>query len=52
MNFAVLGAGIWGGAMWSKGATQWPLIIAAGGALVGALVLLVTYASDSSSKAS
>ena len=52
MNFAVLGAGIWGGAMWSKGATQWPLIIAAGGALIGALVLLVTYASDSSSKVS
>ena len=39
MNFAVLGAGIWGGAMWSKGDIQWPLIIAAVGALIGALAL-------------
>ena len=39
MNFAVLGAGIWGGAMWSKGDIQWPLIIAAIGALIGALAL-------------
>jgi MFS family permease len=52
MNFAILGAGIWGGAMWSKGATQWPLIIAACGALIGALVLILIYASASSSKAS
>ncbi len=52
MNFAVLGAGIWGGAMWSKGATQWPLIIAAVGALVGSLVLAITHASASSAKAS
>ena len=39
MNFAVLGAGIWGGAMWSKGDIQWPLIIAAIGAIIGAIVL-------------
>ena len=52
MNFAVLGAGIWGGALWSKGSTQWPLIIAAGGALIGALVLALNHASASSSKAS
>ena len=52
MNFAVLGAGIWGGAMWSKGATQWPLIVAACGALIGAVVLAVNYASSSSGKAS
>ena len=39
MNFAVLGAGIWGGALWSKGDIQWPLIIAAIGALIGAIVL-------------
>jgi MFS family permease len=39
MNFAVLGAGIWGGAMWSKGDIQWPLIIAAIGALIGGIVL-------------
>jgi len=52
MNFAVLGAGIWGGAMWSKGATQWPLIIAAAGALVGSLALAIAHASTPSSKAS
>ncbi len=39
MNFAILGAGIWGGAMWSKGDIQWPLIIAAIGGLIGAIVL-------------
>ena len=39
MNFAVLGAGIWGGAMWSKGDIQWPLIIAAVGAFIGAVTL-------------
>ena len=52
MNFAVLGAGIWGGAFWSKGATQWPLVVAAGGALIGALVLALNHASASSAKAS
>lgn len=43
MNFAVLGAGIWGGALWSKGEIQWPLIIAAIGALIGAIVLLTSH---------
>jgi len=43
MNFAVLAAGIWGGAMWSKGDIQWPLIIAAVGALIGALTLAVGH---------
>ena len=43
MNFAVLGAGIWGGAMWSKGDIQWPLIVAAIGALIGALILAVGH---------
>ena len=52
MNFAVLGAGIWGGALWSKGATQWPLIYAAVGALFGSLALAITHASASSAKAS
>ena len=46
MNFAVLGAGIWGGALWSKGATQWPLIIAAVGALIGSGVLAMTHSSS------
>lgn len=39
MNFAILGAGIWGGALWSKGDIQWPLVVAAVGALIGAIVL-------------
>lgn len=43
MNFAVLAAGIWGGAMWSKGDIQWPLIVAAGGALIGALTLATSH---------
>lgn len=43
MNFAILGAGIWGGALWSKGAVQWPLIIAAIGALLGALTLATSH---------
>jgi MFS family permease len=43
MNFAVLGAGIWGGALWSKGDIQWPLIIAAIGALIGAIVLAIGH---------
>ena len=46
MNFAVLGAGIWGGAFWSKGATQWPLIVAAVGALIGSGVLAMTHSSS------
>ena len=41
MNFAVLGAGIWGGAMWSAGSIQWSLVIAGVGSLIGSLVLLI-----------
>lgn len=37
MNFAVLGAGIWGGAFWSKGETQPVLVVAAFGAIAGAI---------------
>ena len=40
MNFAILGAGIWGGATWSSNGTQWPLVIAGVGALIGSLVLI------------
>lgn len=43
MNFAVLGAGLWGGALWSKGEIQWPLLIAAGGALIGSITLAVNH---------
>ena len=43
MNFAVLGAGIWGGALWSSGATQWPLVVAAIGAAIGSLVLATNH---------
>ncbi|MEY3753046.1 MAG: hypothetical protein RIR75_893 [Actinomycetota bacterium] len=43
MNFAILGAGIWGGALWSKGDIQWPLVIAAIGALTGAIILATIH---------
>ena len=43
MNFAVLGAGIWGGALWSSGDIQWPLIIAAVGALIGSITLATSH---------
>lgn len=39
MSFAILGAGIWGGAFWSKGSTQPVLVVAAVGALFGAAFL-------------
>ena len=42
MNFAVLGAGIWGGLLWSQGEIQWPLLIAAFGAFLGALFFAAT----------
>jgi MFS family permease len=41
MNFAVMGAGIWGGALWVSGDKQWPLVIAAGGAFLGALFFAI-----------
>ena len=37
MNFTVLGAGLWGGALWSEGQTQPVLVIAALGALCGVI---------------
>jgi predicted MFS family arabinose efflux permease len=43
MNFAVLGAGIWGGALWSSGTTQWPLVVAAVGAAIGSLTLATIH---------
>jgi MFS family permease len=36
MNFAILGAGIWGGAMWSRGTQELPLVLAGIGAALGA----------------
>lgn len=39
MNFAVLAAGIWGGAIWSSGNYEIALVIAGIGALVGALII-------------
>jgi len=39
MNFAVLGAGIWGGALWISGAVQPVLVIAAVLALAGSVIL-------------
>ena len=43
MNFAVLGAGIWGGALWSSGSTQWPLVVAALGGAIGSLTLATIH---------
>ena len=43
MNFAVLGAGIWGGAIWQKSAVELPLVIAGVGAIVGICALLVNH---------
>lgn len=40
MNFAVLGAGIWGGALWTTGSIQWSLVVAGAGSLIGSVVLL------------
>jgi len=41
MNFAVLAAVIWGGALWTSGSIQWSLVIAGVGALIGSLVLVI-----------
>ena len=43
MNFAVLTAGIWGGLAWNKGALQIPLVIAAIGAITGAITLATIH---------
>ena len=45
MNFAVLAAGIWGGAIWSSGSYEIALIIAGIAALIGAVVIS-QYRSD------
>jgi len=47
MNFAVLGAGIWGGALWSQGSREWPLVIAGVGAVLGALAILIENVRNS-----
>ena len=36
MNYAILGAGIWGGALWSRGTHELPLVLAGIGAALGA----------------
>ena len=41
MNFAVMAAGIWGGALWVSGDKEWPLVIAACGAFLGALFFVI-----------
>ena len=47
MNFAVLGAGIWGGAFWSKGETQPVLVVAALGAIAGAIFFASRFFRES-----
>ena len=46
MNFAVLGAGIWGGALWQKSAIELPLVIAGCGAVLGVVLLFVNHVRD------
>lgn len=46
MGFAILAAGIWGGALWSTGSTQPVLVIAAIGAMAGALYLFGTLVTQ------
>lgn len=48
MNFAVMGAGFWGGAFWANSGHEWPLMIAAFGALLGALALVIENSRDRS----
>lgn len=43
MNFAVLGAGLWGGIFWSSGAIQIPLVVAAVGGAFGAIALATSH---------
>jgi MFS family permease len=43
MSFAILAAGIWGGLMWSNGRQQLPLVIAAIGAAIGAIVIATMH---------
>ena len=43
MNFAVLAAGLWGGALWGKSAIQPALVIAAIGAALGAIFFLGSF---------
>jgi len=45
MNFAILGAGIWGGALWATGDVQPPLIIAGVGALCGIVAIYFVNSS-------
>jgi MFS family permease len=47
MSFAILAAGIWGGALWSKGETQPVLVVAAIGAIGGAVYLFSTLVTKS-----
>ncbi|NDH12872.1 MAG: MFS transporter, partial [Actinobacteria bacterium] len=49
MNFAILGAGIWGGALWRKNDFELPLVMAGIGALIGVLLLLLSYSAITSS---
>lgn len=48
MNFAVMGAGFWGGAFWTNQGHEWPLMIAGAGALLGAFALVIENFRDRS----
>ena len=48
MNFAVMAAGFWGGAFWTSKGHEWPLMVAAVGALLGSVALVVENLRDRS----
>lgn len=47
MNFAILGAGIWGGVLWSRGTHELPLVLAGFGAALGAAYFAFDLVSKS-----
>jgi MFS family permease len=46
MNFSILGAGIWAGAIWLSGSTEPALVAAAGLALAGSAFLAIRFRKD------
>lgn len=46
MNFAVMAAGFWGGALWTSKGHEWPLMVAGFGALLGSLALIIENLRD------
>ena len=43
LNFAVLGAGLWAGALWVRHGIAWPLVISSIGSLIGAIFIAKNF---------